>query len=196
MWALMSTDLARDAILVAERFADGQASEAERRAAREALRRTYQGRMTPDDPVPAPYVAGMVAFYCVWSSSFSTPGPGIHPNADGAETVTYWTRVGVVLHQTGLWRPQPSHPLMLAEAAYQGRLLRDLFGNPFRPDGFDPRWRTANAVERATAICEDQAFDRLPMLAVALMDAGCNSEEILSHCRSEGHTSADAGSST
>jgi hypothetical protein len=75
---------------------------------------------------------------------------------------------------------------MLAEAVYQDRLLRDIFGNPFRPDGFDARWRTANTIELASEIYEDRAFDRLPILDHALMDAGCDTEEILSHCRSEG----------
>lgn len=185
VWELMPADVAREAVLAAERFADGQTNEADRRAALEALRATYPPRMTPDAPVPAPYVAGLVAYYCAWSNSV-TPRAGVHLNAHGAESVAYWTRVGVVLHQTGLWRPPPSHPLSLAEAAYQGRLLRDIFGNPFRSDGFDPRWRTADAVGLASAIYEDRAFDRMPILADALIDAGCDSEEILSHCRSEG----------
>ena len=38
----------------------------------------------------------------------------------------------------------------------------------------------------ARAFYDDRAFDRLPLLADALMDAGCASEEILAHCRSEG----------
>src|SRR4029079_5817082 len=48
------------------------------------------------------------------------------------------------------------------------RLFRDIFGNPFRPVEFDPRWRTADAVGMARAIYEDRAFDRLPLLAGAL----------------------------
>jgi hypothetical protein len=31
-----------------------------------------------------------------------------------------------------------------------------------------------------------RAFDRLPVLADALMDAGCDDEDILVHCRGEG----------
>jgi hypothetical protein len=65
-------------------------------------------------------------------------------------------------------------------------LIRDIFGNPFRPVAFDPRWRTADAVGLARGIYEDRAFDRLPLLADALMDAGCADEQVLSHCRSEG----------
>jgi len=66
------------------------------------------------------------------------------------------------------------------------QFARDIFGNPLRPAAFDPRWRTADAVGLARAIYEDRAFDRLPLLADALMDAGCDSEDILAHCRGDG----------
>lgn len=38
----------------------------------------------------------------------------------------------------------------------------------------------------AQGIYEDRAFDRLPFLLDALMDAGCDDEAILDHCRREG----------
>jgi hypothetical protein len=65
-------------------------------------------------------------------------------------------------------------------------LLRDIFGNPFRPVSFDPRWRTTDVRALARSIYEDRAFGRLPVLADALMDAGCADEQVLGHCRSEG----------
>ena len=73
-----------------------------------------------------------------------------------------------------------------AECAVQASLLRDVFGNPFRPVAFDPRWRTADVTALARGIYDDRAFDRLPLLADALMAAGCDSEDLLAHCRSEG----------
>jgi hypothetical protein len=36
------------------------------------------------------------------------------------------------------------------------------------------------------AIYDDRAFDRLPVLADALEDAGCTDRTILAHCRSGG----------
>jgi hypothetical protein len=72
------------------------------------------------------------------------------------------------------------------EQAVQAHLVRDVFGNPFRSAAFDPRWGTADTLGLARAIYEDRAFDRLPLLADALMDAGCNDETMLSHCRSDG----------
>ena len=65
-------------------------------------------------------------------------------------------------------------------------VLREIFGNPFRPVVADPRWLTPNVVDLARTIYDERAFERLPILADALMDAGCDSADILAHCRSEG----------
>ncbi len=64
--------------------------------------------------------------------------------------------------------------------------LRDIFGNPFRPVAADPAWLTATAVSIARGIYDDRAFDRLPILADALQDAGCENADILGHCRGDG----------
>ena len=80
--------------------------------------------------------------------------------------------------------PSPEFPGRVP-AAEQARLLRDVV-EPFRAAAFDPRWRTADAVGLARGIYEDRAFDRLPLLADALMDAGCDAEQLLAHCRSDG----------
>jgi hypothetical protein len=74
----------------------------------------------------------------------------------------------------------------VAEERAQTQVIRDIFGNPFRPVSFDPRWRTADSIGLASAAYEDRAFDRLPLLADALQDAGCDDEQVLGHCRSEG----------
>jgi hypothetical protein len=65
-------------------------------------------------------------------------------------------------------------------------LVRDIFGNPFRPVVVDTAWLTANVVALARGIYDDRAFDRMPILADALQDAGCDSDEILNHCRQPG----------
>jgi hypothetical protein len=68
----------------------------------------------------------------------------------------------------------------------QADLVREVIGNPFRPMAFDPKWRTADVTGVARGIYDDRAFDRLPLLADALMDAGCGDDDILAHCRSSG----------
>lgn len=61
-----------------------------------------------------------------------------------------------------------------------------VFGNPFRPVAFDPAWRSETAVAFATGIYADRAFDRLPILADVLEEAGCDHPDILAHCRGPG----------
>jgi hypothetical protein len=83
-------------------------------------------------------------------------------------------------------RTNDSRQAMAAEAAeetVQAALLRDIFGNPFRLVAFDPEWRTSDVLLLARGIYEERAFERMPILADALQDAGCDSEDILAHCR-------------
>jgi hypothetical protein len=62
-------------------------------------------------------------------------------------------------------------------------LLREIFGNPFRPAVFDPEWRSDTALSLARHIYESRDFAQMPILADALQDAGCDNADILSHCR-------------
>lgn len=94
----------------------------------------------------------------------------------------------------------------------QADLVRELFGNPFRrvrvigthlrgriagwPDEKKPEeilfvrewlhWHEGLIVQLADAIHEERAFERLPILADALEDAGCEVSEILAHLREPG----------
>ncbi len=77
-----------------------------------------------------------------------------------------------------------------AERAALSRLLRCVFGNPFRtvpavaPECLS---RSDGTVRKlATTIYTDRAFDRLPVLADALEDAGCADAALLAHCRQPG----------
>ena len=64
-----------------------------------------------------------------------------------------------------------------------GEIIREIFGNPFRSVAFDPAWRTSDVLLLARGIYEERAFDRMPILADALQDAGCDSDELLGHLR-------------
>ena len=72
------------------------------------------------------------------------------------------------------------------EEVHQASLLREIAGNPFRPITLDSRWQTETVVALATGIYAERAFDRMPILADALEDAGCDLADILTHCRSDG----------
>ncbi|HSQ58589.1 MAG TPA: hypothetical protein VLM40_22905 [Gemmata sp.] len=62
-------------------------------------------------------------------------------------------------------------------------ILREVVGNPFKPPRFEPAWRTSTVVNIARGIYEERAFDRMPVLADALLDADCDEEAVLRHCR-------------
>jgi hypothetical protein len=63
------------------------------------------------------------------------------------------------------------------------RLLREIVGNPFKPPRFEPAWRTSTVLDLARGIFDDRAWDRLPILADALLDADCDEEQVLRHLR-------------
>ena len=68
-------------------------------------------------------------------------------------------------------------------------ILREFYCSPFRPFVLNSHWLSWNdgtARKMAQAIYDDRAFDRLPLLADALEDAGCTDAAILDHCRSVG----------
>jgi hypothetical protein len=95
-----------------------------------------------------------------------------------AEAVAHWRRAAD--------EDEPDPRAAADELAAQVPLLWDVVGDPARPAAFDPRWRTADVVGLARGIYEERAFDRLPLLADALMDAGCDQEDLRAHCRSAG----------
>jgi hypothetical protein len=73
------------------------------------------------------------------------------------------------------------------------RLVREVFGNPFRLTVLNPAWLNAEVVGQAAAAHGDpkQALDyidpdRLAALADALARAGCDDAEILAHLRDDG----------
>jgi hypothetical protein len=63
------------------------------------------------------------------------------------------------------------------------QLLRDIAGNPFRLVAFSPARRTDTALALARQMYGSRDFSAMPILADALQDAGCDTEEVLSHCR-------------
>jgi hypothetical protein len=71
-----------------------------------------------------------------------------------------------------------SHGMMLI-----GRLLSE-HGRPDpKPDS---AWLTPTVLALAVGIYAERAFDRLPILADALEEAGCDHADILAHCRGDG----------
>src|SRR5688572_17842352 len=65
----------------------------------------------------------------------------------------------------------------------QAALVRDIFGNPFRPFTFSTAWRTDTVLTLARQMYESREFGAMPILADALQDAGCEDVAVLDHCR-------------
>jgi hypothetical protein len=65
-------------------------------------------------------------------------------------------------------------------------LVRDIFGNPFRPAAVDRSRLASDVVTLAQTIYDERAFERMPVLADAVQDAGCDDAAILQHCRQPG----------
>jgi hypothetical protein len=70
-----------------------------------------------------------------------------------------------------------------ATQKWQRMILRDIFGNPFRPTVADPEWLSPTVQSIAASIYKGRAFDRLPVLADAFEEAGCTNADVLLHCR-------------
>ncbi len=75
------------------------------------------------------------------------------------------------------WETQ--HLLQREQCAW----LRCLFPNPLGASTIEAAWLTSTVAGLATGIFAEQAFDRMPILADALQDAGCDNESLLHHCR-------------
>jgi hypothetical protein len=89
-----------------------------------------------------------------------------------------------VLYEFGEHYPLAGEgPFALDAAIY--RRLAALFASS-RPHELAPRWQSEPVVALAAAIRAEGAFDRLPILADALEEAGCDNADILSHCRDSG----------
>ena len=158
-WELLSHE-GQAAVIQAEEFAEGRLSRRELAAVRRAANAAGLGVNGYHRDYPARVVMEPVAL----SAAYHTANARL--NLD---------------HQRPLF-PHESWGYHFELAA----LIRDIFGNPFRPVAFDPRWRTETAVALATGVYADRAFDRLPVLADALEEAGCDHPDVLAHCRGPG----------
>jgi hypothetical protein len=72
---------------------------------------------------------------------------------------------------------------------YQPFILREIFGNPFRPITVNPTWLSWHGgllVSMAQKMYDSRDFTGLPILADALEKAGCDDTDILGHCRGPG----------
>jgi hypothetical protein len=166
---LMDSAVLRTTLEAAEDYADGQLDEAARKLAYDTAFQRY-GQDWYD--VPAAVIGSIAADY-----EFHLAEIARSAAEAAACTDLRWGYRG------------ENAPQLSAERAAQSRLVRCLWGNPFRPSAVNSSWLTSTASEIAQGIYDDRAFDRLPILSDALEAAGCDNTEILGHCRSGGEHS-------
>jgi hypothetical protein len=65
------------------------------------------------------------------------------------------------------------------------RILRCVFGNPFRPLAINASLLSETVVRLAATIYEQRAFERMAVLADALEECGVTNEALLAHCRAD-----------
>jgi hypothetical protein len=148
----------RNAVVVAELYAEGKASDEELALARdEALQPVKNGSIGTST-----HLAARAAFY-------ATRAP-VRLAARNAAGMT----VGLVPAFGG---------------QEQATLLRCIFGYVFVRRSIPVAWLAWNDginSKLAQTIYERRAFRRLPILADALKEAGCDNADILNHCRQPG----------
>ena len=119
----------------------------------------------------------------------SAPGPARRAHALRA---AYWVseasinEAGPAFGLAVMATEGPSLTPGLTETLAQLAICHCVFGNPFRPVSFLPAWRTDTTLALARQMYESRDFSAMPILADALQDAGCDSPDILSHCREPG----------
>jgi hypothetical protein len=174
VWDRLPDPRSRLVVEVAERLADGATTEDEE-------------RIVADDAYEVWMAERPIAFR---EASFEEFMNDFYPLPLCAAA---WNAIGLMRDWGAVPACDTPHRIILeiseqraVDATLQASLLRCIFGNPFRPVAFDPRWRTETAVALASAIYDGRHFDRLPILADALEDAGCDSLDLLNHLRGPG----------
>jgi hypothetical protein len=154
----------RNAVEVAERLADGKATQKERQTAY-AARRVVDARSLLDTGIMCAHRLTRIA---------ATQAPESSALLAAAA-------------ETGFANPSAFGAARRRTVQERCDLLRDIVGSPFaRPRRVTAGLKRAKGKLRSLAqtIYDERAFDRLPILADALEDAGCHDADILAHCRS------------
>ena len=201
VWHLLTDEESRHCVATAERFADGAATKAERheagRAANRVVHSHYPVTTTTHQAWSETHGVGEATeLLRLWASFSAATAAAMlssrkmtrHPLASSvaieAASAVWQATCPPKLERP--WEKNRQAALVWSrERRTQCRLVRDIF-NPFRPIRLNPTWQTPEVVSRAQAIYDDRAFDRLPILADALEEAGCHRPDILTHCRQPG----------
>lgn len=183
IWHLLTDERSQAAVEIAEQFADGQSTEETRDtvwlAADQATTDIWLA--TPEDASGATsnWDSANISV-CAASNAVGSSEDFVGPDAE-----LFYLAANPIDAAMLEAREQGgnSQAVVEAERSFHLGLLRDIFGNPFRTVLLDSAWLTSDVLALAHSIYDEKAFDRMPILADALQDAGCENDDILSHCR-------------
>ena len=175
VWHLLADPRSRQAVEVAERFADGQATEVELATARVAV-------------LSAAHRAGDQAAWAAYWTVNQIPGQNLWNVCTAAAEAVARSAAGGA-RAAGADQAAAYGAGRSAEEAAQVRLLREVFANPFAVPVVKDAWLSwhgGTVAHVAQSIYESRRFADLPILADALEEAGCSDEHLLAHFRSGG----------
>lgn len=177
IWDLLPKKIFRDAVLIAEKYADGEVSNKERQ---EARTRIAGYRPNGDQAKKVRDLAARSAGYAAYYAIEKRVAKNLRLiRASGVSAVlAHAARKAAKPHERDPWTKVHN-----AEERITAHLIRCIFGNPFRPATIDPTWKTDTVLSLAKHMYESREFSAMPILADALQDAGCDNEDILKHCR-------------
>jgi hypothetical protein len=185
IWHLMEDERSRNAVEVAERYAEGLVGVGKLRAAYELAYEAYM-----DDGIDGDSIEEVIARIAV-NLTVVDIGEVATSATEAADAKAHVTVYG--LGESDVDTTETTQAAYSAERFAERAVLccylRCIFGNPFQLISFDASmlaWNDSAIPKLAESIYDDRAFDRLPLLADALEDAGCDDIDILSHCRTPG----------
>ncbi len=170
IWGLLTSPRYRRAVETSERYADRLAGPLELKAARAAAWERLTQEEASDAPARAAAVRGLLreARAAAFEARAAAANRACRRHDDMGAVAAAWRAAEV------------------AEKRAQCALIRDIFGNPFRPAQADPAWLAwegGTVAKLAHAIYDGRHFDEMPYLGDALEEAGCADAQILTHCR-------------
>jgi len=175
VWNRINHPTGRQAVELVEQFAEGKITAEELANARQRHRSSGAWRVQKN-------AANAVSEACAIGSMdtaalVSAAGAAKY----AAHAYTEKPEGGATSYRDPSWRP-----LWDSARKAQVGLVLDIFGNPFRSVSLDLAWLTSTVKALGQAIYNDRAFEKMPILADSLEDAGCDNQDILSHLRQPG----------
>jgi hypothetical protein len=174
VWNSLADERSRNAVAIAERYADGLATDDEI----EAVRKSTAACQTENALRPGSSAEQSWAFGAAAAVLFATPFWKPNAASQGAKGAA-WAAAEAAWRGNAAIGPGE-------EASSQLNLFRDIFENPYRPKWMASQGLTSTIVSLAQAIYDHRRFADLLILADALEEAGCTDPDVLDHCRQPG----------